>query len=239
MQDEQPGVVERRGTRTRKRVLEAALAVVRERPLAEVQLQHIAARAGISPGHVLYHFGSKDQILVEALQWSEDSIASKRARELREIDDPALRLTRWIVLYLPREAEDPTWKLWLELWLRSAMDDDLRRIPAAIAESWRRDFDEIIDDGIERNMFAPADREDFAKWAHNLLVGLSIGVLAGWHGLDDARRSALRSIGKELGCTLSEASVTATAGTRLGNASGGPSGPSNRRGVGPRRSRRT
>lgn len=222
-------VIERRGTRTRRRVLEATLAVVQERPLAEVQLQHIATRAGISPGHVLYHFGSKDQILVDALQWSEESIARRRTHELSEIDDPALRLARWIVLYLPRGAGDPTWKLWLELWLRSAMDDDLRQIPTAIAKSWLRDFDDILNDGVHRGVFPVVDREAFANWAHSLLIGVSIGVLAGWHGLDEARRFALRSIGKELGCPLPEAPLAGSAETRPNGRERNPSGRSSRK----------
>jgi AcrR family transcriptional regulator len=191
-----------RGAQTRRKVLEAALAVVSDRPLADVQLQHIAARAGISPGHVLYHFGSKDQILVETLRWSEENIARQRARELSEIDDPKHRLERWIILYLPHGAGDPTWKLWLELWLRSAMDEDLRQLPATVAKRWIVDLDRILADGVEREIFAPVDRSAFITWAHSLLVGLSIGVLAGWQDLDAAVRIALRVIGKELGCTL-------------------------------------
>jgi AcrR family transcriptional regulator len=191
-----------RGAKTRQRVLEAALAVVTERPLADVKLVQIAERAGISPGHVLYHFGSKDQILVETLRWSEESIAKRRARELSEVNDPVRRLERWIVLYLPHGAGDPTWKLWLELWLRSAMDEDLRKLPAAVAKRWIVDLNRILADGVEREVFAPIDRSAFITWAHSLLVGLAIGVLAGWHDLDVAVRIAFRAIGKELDCTL-------------------------------------
>ena len=66
MQVGRPNKRSGRGDKARKRVLAAALDVLRERPLHEVQLQEIAARAGMSPGHVLYHFGSKDKILVAA-----------------------------------------------------------------------------------------------------------------------------------------------------------------------------
>jgi AcrR family transcriptional regulator len=198
------GTVERegRGAQTREKVLAAALAVVQERPLAEVQLQHIAARAGISAGHILYHFGSKDRILVETLRWSEESMARDRVRHLSELSDPAAALGGWIVLFLPRGQEDPTWKLWLEFWLRSTMDEELRQIPRGVSERWISDLERILDDGLERGTFSDVDKDAFMTWAHSLLVGLSIGVLAGWLTLEHAQRVAVVSIAKEIGCSI-------------------------------------
>jgi AcrR family transcriptional regulator len=202
VQDEPATQLEGRGVRTRRNVIDAALSVVRERPLADVQLQHIAARAGISPGHVLYHFGSKDRILVETLRASEEAIAAQRTRELSGIDDPAARLARWIVLFLPRGGDDPTWKLWLEFWLRSSMDDDVRGVPRSISERWIVDLKAILRAGSEDGTFRYDDLDAFVTWAHSLLIGLSIGVLAGWLELDAATRVAFDSIGKELDCSI-------------------------------------
>jgi AcrR family transcriptional regulator len=189
---------EARGARTRRRVLEAAISVVTERPLADVQLQHIAERAGISAGHVLYHFGSKERILIATLEWSEGEIAARRARELGEIDDPVLRLRKWIVLFLPHTAGDPTWKLWLEVWLRLSSDERLRRIPGSISDSWMDDLHAILDDGVARGSFRAFDWRTFWPWAHSLLVGLSIGVLVGWVDLDGGRHLAEEWIGGAL-----------------------------------------
>jgi AcrR family transcriptional regulator len=193
---------ERRGADTREKVLAAALAVVRERPLAEVQLQQIAARAGISAGHVLYHFGSKDRILVETLRWSEESMARDRVRRLSELSDPAAALGGWIVLFLPHSHQDPTWKLWLEFWLRSTMDEEFRQIPRGVSERWISDLERILDDGLERGTFSDLDKDAFVTWAHSLLVGISIGVLAGWLTLEHAQRVAVDSIAKEIGCSI-------------------------------------
>ena len=192
-----------RGAQTRQRVLEAAFEVVSERPLADVQLQHIADRAGLSSGHVLYHFGSKDGILIETLAWSESLIAEDRARELADLHEPAARLARWIVLFLPRSADDPTWKLWLELWLRSG-SEEMRTAPKSVAESWVADVREILEDGLDRQVFRLDDDFDhFWTWAHALLVGLSIGVLIRIQTLEEATATALEIIGRELHITLS------------------------------------
>lgn len=51
--------------RTRDRVLDAALELLNERGSASVSTNHVAARAGISPGNLYYWFGDKDEIVRE------------------------------------------------------------------------------------------------------------------------------------------------------------------------------
>jgi AcrR family transcriptional regulator len=51
--------------RTRDRVLSAALELFNERGSAAVTTNHVAARAGISPGNLYYWFSDKDEIVRE------------------------------------------------------------------------------------------------------------------------------------------------------------------------------
>jgi AcrR family transcriptional regulator len=192
-----------RGERTRQRILEAAIEEVAAHPLADVQLQNIAQRLGMSPGHILYHFGSKDVILFEALKMNEARIAKVRASELHDIDDPVERLQRWVRLYLPRGPMDPGWILWLEFWFRSGIRAAGPESKPESFVSWLTDLDEIFDDGSARGVFAlPADRVGFVRRTHSLLVGLSMGVLATWQSVDDAVAMAMEYFGSELGCSF-------------------------------------
>ncbi|HEX5017424.1 MAG TPA: helix-turn-helix domain-containing protein [Actinomycetes bacterium] len=190
-----------RGERTRQRILEAAFEEVAERPLAEVQLQDIARRAGMSPGHVLYHFESKDRILLETLIMNETRIAEERAALLEGLADPWLKLTRWVVLYLPRRKMDPGWKLWLELWFRSGIPSVLEESgKAQVFVTWMKDLRDIVESGVAADAFVmPDDLDRFLQRTHSLLVGLSIGVLAGWQSLDDAVGMAMEYLSSELG----------------------------------------
>jgi AcrR family transcriptional regulator len=54
-----------RARRTRDRVLTAALELFNERGSGSVTTNHVAARAGISPGNLYYWFGDKDEIVRE------------------------------------------------------------------------------------------------------------------------------------------------------------------------------
>jgi AcrR family transcriptional regulator len=52
-------------SRTRARVLDAALEMFNERGTASVTTNHVAARAGISPGNLYYWFADKNEIIRE------------------------------------------------------------------------------------------------------------------------------------------------------------------------------
>jgi AcrR family transcriptional regulator len=52
-----------KSSRTRARILDAALALFNERGTAAVSTNHIAAAAGLSPGNLYYHFTGKQEII--------------------------------------------------------------------------------------------------------------------------------------------------------------------------------
>src|SRR5215510_4792706 len=57
----------------REQMLRAALEVIVERGYAESRIADVAERAGTSPALVIYYFKTKDQLLTEAMRFSEDT----------------------------------------------------------------------------------------------------------------------------------------------------------------------
>jgi AcrR family transcriptional regulator len=55
-----------RGTATRERIVEAALETVREQGFADTTARAIARRGGFNQALIFYHFGSVDDLLMEA-----------------------------------------------------------------------------------------------------------------------------------------------------------------------------
>src|SRR6478735_12840781 len=53
------------GDEARERAMRAAISVIAEKGTAALRMSDIAARAGMSTGHILYHFGKKDRLLLE------------------------------------------------------------------------------------------------------------------------------------------------------------------------------
>ncbi|MFI9553472.1 TetR/AcrR family transcriptional regulator [Nonomuraea endophytica] len=185
-----------RGRQARRQVLEAAMEVIAERPVAEIQVQQIAERAGMSPARVLYYFQSRDQILAETFRWSERQLAEQREDDLERGGEPQERLERFVTLYLPKDRHDVSWKLWLEAWLRATSANDLSRMADEFDRGWMADLEAIVGDGVEQGVFTRCD--GFVPAFNALLDGLAVHVLIGRLEPEGAVQVALNEAGAKL-----------------------------------------
>ena len=179
-------------------IAKAALAVVADHPVADVQLAEIAARAGMKPNHVLYYFPSRDAVLIEAVRHAELELAGARAAALGAVGDPEARLRRYVVAYLPDDRHDPVWKLWMEGWLRSASHEAFGAVGREMNEAWRGDLVDALEHAARAGMAVPDDRVDVARRFNFALDGFAVHVLAGHVGAGEAAELALRTLRAEL-----------------------------------------
>src|SRR3954470_12498522 len=56
----------------RQQMLHAAAELIAAQGYSETRIADVARKAKVSPGLVVYYFGSKDRLLVEALRYSEE-----------------------------------------------------------------------------------------------------------------------------------------------------------------------
>src|SRR5271170_7041950 len=82
----------------REQMLRAALEVIVERGYAETRIADVAERAGTSPALVIYYFKTRDQLLTEALRYSEDLWYATGTRRLESITTAAGQLTEMIAM---------------------------------------------------------------------------------------------------------------------------------------------
>jgi AcrR family transcriptional regulator len=174
----------------RLQTLEAAVEVIGERGLCETRIADIAQRAGLSPALLLYYFGSKDNLLTEALTFSEDRFYLNAFHELSDITDSRVRLVRLIDVAIPPDNAGGKitgdWTLWIELWTRALRDDEAARKRAALDRRWRTTISEIVRTGQRNGEFTDvADPDEFALRIGALMDGLIIQLL-----LDDPDISA-------------------------------------------------
>ena len=77
-------------------LLDAAAAVIAERGMAATRIADIAERAGTSSAGVLYWFGSRDELLAEALGAAERNFHDELAAQIERLEDPRARLATLI-----------------------------------------------------------------------------------------------------------------------------------------------
>ena len=106
----------RSGAATRRRIVDAAIAVLAERGLSGFTLQAVADRAGVLFGSVTHHYGTRDGLidamLAAILDGYRDRFAALAAA-VRAEESPI----RALVTFLIDDAVDPrTAGIFLELW---------------------------------------------------------------------------------------------------------------------------
>ncbi|NMO32520.1 TetR family transcriptional regulator [Streptomyces sp. GMY01] len=179
------GARARRNAPPREEVLAAAMEMIAERGLEKLTMAALGRAVGMSSGHLLYYFGSKDELLLRTLEWSESRLGAERARLLARPASARDRLAAYVDLYVPDGHRDPHWTLWLEVWNRSlGAVEDARDRQAAIEGAWHRDLAALVAEGVSRGEFRPVDADRFATRLRALLDGFSIHVAIGLRGTD-------------------------------------------------------
>jgi AcrR family transcriptional regulator len=175
----------RKNAPPREDVLAAAMGMIAESGLEQLTMAALGRAVGMSSGHLLYYFGSKDELLLRTLEWSEGRLGAERARLLARPGPARERLDAYVDLYVPDGHRDPHWTLWLEVWNRSQnADDDARDRQAAIEGAWHRDLVALLAEGVSRGEFRGVDPDRFAARLRALLDGFSIHVAVGLRGAD-------------------------------------------------------
>ncbi len=203
-------MAKRRGERQKRRegVLDAALDVIVERGLANTRMSDIAERAGMSPGHILYYFESKDDLLMELLRRSEDLLLRRAEEEFERLPSYSQRFVCLTELAAPTGSSDPGWILWLEVWSLSPHDERIGRGHADLDRRWVETLVDLIRSGQEAGEFSPEiDPHDFANRYGAMMDGLAIKVVAGIDGMDTRRLldACLETAVRELGVRVPKA----------------------------------
>ena len=177
------------GIDRRARVLEAAMYAITEQGLDAVSMRDIAARAGMSPGHILYYFESKDALLLAVLWWSETDLAVRRRASLARIHERDRAIRRFCEWYLPENSQDPRWHLWIQMHARPPQDEASRGALLEMIQSWIDDFTAIVGDAA------------LAERCCSLMDGLALDILLELPGRTRARalRIATEALHAELG----------------------------------------
>jgi AcrR family transcriptional regulator len=175
----------------RERALSAAMSAIAERGMSALRMEDVGRRAGMSPGHILYYYRSKQKLLIETLRWSEDHLAEQRARDLATPATSRERLQRFISIYLPAGPGDPEWLLWLHVYAATAENRDVVDVTDPLFGRWLEDLAAIIEHGCASGEFAPTDPHCFAEEFLAMLDGLSVHVLRVVPALDRERAAAV------------------------------------------------
>jgi AcrR family transcriptional regulator len=157
-------------------MLRAAAELICERGFGDTRIADVAKRAGVSSALVIYYFGTRDRLLVDALRHSEESGYEAMEQKLAEISSLRERLSLLIKWTCVPEADNEipgAWGLWFDLWAQAFRHDEVKAGRVELDARWRA----MIVDAVKSA--APdidVDVRTFALEFSALLDGLSIQV---------------------------------------------------------------
>jgi AcrR family transcriptional regulator len=161
----------------RRQMLRAAAEVMSERGYSETRIADVAARAGASSPLVIYYFGTKDRLLLDALRYCEQSLFEQVAEMLAEVPSVRERLSmliRWTCLPHETELVPAVWGLWLDLWAQAIRHEEVARGRAELDDRWRSVIVEVVEAGQHDGVIGDVDARRFAITFAALLDGLAV-----------------------------------------------------------------
>ena len=141
-QVDSPGTADQR----REQMLQAALEVMAERGYPETRIADVAERAGTSPALVIYYFKTKDQLLTEAIRYSEDNWYAAGTSRMAAIPTAAGQLEELVAMScLPEADAEPnsSWGQWLDLWAQAVRHPEVAGVRQKFDERWRETISSI------------------------------------------------------------------------------------------------
>ena len=163
----------------REQMLRAALEVIADRGYADTRIADVAERIGISPALVIYYFKTKDQLLTDAIRYSEDTWYADGQRRLLELPTAAARIEEIVAMScLPEADPDPhvSWTLWLDFWALAARNAEVAGLREKADERWRGLISSLVRSGQEAGEFKDVDPHSFAILLSTLLDGFAIQI---------------------------------------------------------------
>jgi AcrR family transcriptional regulator len=188
----------------RDQMLSAAATLIAERGFSETRIADVAERVNASPALVIYYFKTKDNLLTEALRWSERFFYAETEEMLRSTPTLQARietLVEWVLVPDKQTELTGDWGLWFDLWAQAFRHPEVKKDRAELDAQWRDLIARVVRAAVDAGEVSGIDVDTFAIMWGSLLDGLVVQV-----ALDDpvvtverARAIALDVAVKELG----------------------------------------
>lgn len=198
----------------RPQILAAAIELIREQGLWRIRIADIARRAGVSPTTVVYYFGTKEQLLADAISGADNAFYDAVLPELARLGSAQQRIA-WLVV----RASTTEWLLSMEQCVYARHHPEAALAQRRLERRWLRTLEEIITDGQRTGEWVAVQPRDAAMRLGALMDGLAVQMVLGdtEHTPERFLDMTLVAVSYELGCDLAElrgAAAAALAGTQ-------------------------
>ena len=181
------------GVERRDEILQATIGLVSELGHQSVRVVDVAKRLDVSAGLIIYHFGTKEELLGAAFACAAECDL-QTAREITEREaDAQARLFALVDWYLPTSESSRSWRMWLDGWAASQFDESLGQVIRRFDDAWCELFAEAIGEVARARGKSRVD----VSWVHAEAVqlaafvnGLTLRSMTGAERIEGAQLTA-------------------------------------------------
>ena len=160
-------------TARRAEVLDETLTQIRALGMAAVRVSDVAEASGVSPALIIYHFGTKERLLSEALLHASTQDLSTLDSIVDGPGSPPTRLLAALDWYAPT-GPARGWTIWIDAWSVAIRDRTLSKVLADLHRRWVGAIAAVIDDGVTAGLFHTPDSAAAAARLTSFLDGLAV-----------------------------------------------------------------
>jgi len=171
--------VPEREAERRLALLKAAFREVAEKGFADVTLDDIARRAGVSKGVTLYYFSSKEDLFRRLFGWLVDSIHARMREAVTAAPGPVEKVRALVAVTFPSPSKNRAFfRAFVDFCGLAARREGFREVTARFYEGCRQIDGAIVEDGMRRGIFPSREPAAAASTVRAIFDGLMMQWLA-------------------------------------------------------------
>ena len=164
-----------KATFRRQDIAAAALTVLQRDGYAALTARKIAAEAGLSPGHISYHFATMDEVLSEAYRLASQTLRQSEATLLATTSTPAERLHAFLAAGFTPDILSPSHlRMRIDLWSAALGHPAIAETERALYDRYRADLTQHL------TALASPGRTDQIPAVTDLIMATLDGLWLDW-----------------------------------------------------------
>jgi AcrR family transcriptional regulator len=159
-------------------ILHATVALIYEKGLRAIRISDVATAMGVSPGLIIYHFRTKEELLARAFRFASMTDLTRAANIAQAQRDPLKRIISILKWYTPSK-QSRSWLLWIDGWSAGLWNPEIAEALDEVHANWKILLHEAITEATAKGL---TTRYGAAQSTTRLIIfadGLSIAELTG------------------------------------------------------------
>jgi AcrR family transcriptional regulator len=164
------------GEARRAQILAASGRLVRQRGFTTTRLADVAGQLGLSAPLIVYHFGTKDELMAATLAAEVSAELERVGRIVSGRAGPRVKIERILRMSLgPASVAD--WQLWIDAWAEGLRSPVMSRLLAELDERWQQAIGAVVTEGRDAGLFEVGDPGVSAQRILALLDGFGVQLV--------------------------------------------------------------